>query len=218
MGFIKAYWNRRRKFWAPRYFLDFRLQLLYKLLRPRAPWLNRKAARLLAGWLRSGHCGVEWGSGRSTTWFARRARHLVSVEHDKAWFDMVGKALGAEQLTNVDHRFGPVQDARLLSCEEDRLYLAEDIAEGSMDFAFVDGILREYCATRALRLLKPGGLLIIDNANWFLPHFTYSLSSVGASGKPLNETWRRVVDEVADWRRAWTSDGVTDTAFFVRPA
>ncbi|MCK5642361.1 MAG: hypothetical protein KAJ19_16255 [Gammaproteobacteria bacterium] len=59
---------------------------LYALLRrqiwirmhPDVPWLTRQAVEILEDWLKPGYVGLEWGSGRSTLWFARRVSHLTS--------------------------------------------------------------------------------------------------------------------------------------------
>ena len=37
--------------------------------------------------------GVEWGSGRSTKWFAGKIRHLTSIEDNADWHAIVTKQL-----------------------------------------------------------------------------------------------------------------------------
>ncbi len=47
-----------------------------------------------------------------------------------------------------------------------------EIAPQSLDYALVDGSYRDECVMRALEVLRPGGMLILDNANWYIPHPT----------------------------------------------
>jgi hypothetical protein len=47
-------------------------------MHPDVPWLTRQAVEILEDWLKPGYVGLEWGSGRSTLWFARRVSHLTS--------------------------------------------------------------------------------------------------------------------------------------------
>ncbi len=71
---------------------------IYKVLHPAAPWLPPKAIKYLKSFLSENMVGFEWGSGRSTVFFARRVNFIVSVEHDKCWYDKVKLCLKNEGL------------------------------------------------------------------------------------------------------------------------
>ncbi len=201
--------------WTPRYVVDRLALLTFERQNPDAPWLTRDAVHILDGWLRRDDEGLEWGSGRSTTWFGARVRRLVSVEHDAAWHRDVRRRLDEKGLTNVDYR--------LLGTEavdgQPPAYvaIAARVEKPSFDFVLVDGVLRDACALAAIDVLKPGGLLILDNANWFLPHDTRSPASLGAHGTPT-PAWAQVARRLGAFRCLWTTNGVTDTALFVKPA
>ena len=45
---------------------------------------------------------AEFGSGRSTVWFAERVATLTSVEHDERWYEAVSAKLKERRLANVD--------------------------------------------------------------------------------------------------------------------
>ena len=49
--------------------------------------LDAQAISILASVLRPSDNGLEYGSGRSTVWFARRTTSLISVETSRLWFD-----------------------------------------------------------------------------------------------------------------------------------
>jgi predicted O-methyltransferase YrrM len=169
---------------------------------------------ILEGLLKPDDRGIEWGSGRSTAWLAQRVAHLVSVEHNPLWAERVRKLLAAANIQHiVDYRV--ITDAET----EDSPYVsvANEIPVASLDFAFVDGAtsVRYACAAAALDRIRPGGFLIIDNCNWFLPGpgVTHAPNSVSAP----RQDWENVAKLFLDWRCVWTSDGVTDTAFWIKP-
>jgi len=59
------------------------------------PWLTPKSIEFLKSFLaeRPGGKVLEFGCGGSTVWLAGHDIGLVSIEHDKAWFDEVSKEL-----------------------------------------------------------------------------------------------------------------------------
>ena len=69
---------------TPRYVYHRTRQLCYERAHPDEPWLTPAAIGLLATLLRPADTGAEFGSGRSTLWFAARVAALTSVEHDTA--------------------------------------------------------------------------------------------------------------------------------------
>ena len=56
----------------------------------------------------------------------------------------------------------------------------------------MDGDFRDHAALMAIPKVKSNGLLIVDNANWFLPSETKSPSSVRQNEKCKTVTWEAV--------------------------
>ena len=48
--------------------------------------------------------GVEFGSGKSTAFFAQHLRHLTSIEHHKGWHEKVQAWMKERNISNVDYR------------------------------------------------------------------------------------------------------------------
>src|SRR5207237_10388742 len=110
------------------------------------PWLKPRAIELLSELLLPSDIGIEWGSGRSTAWFARRLKHLVSIEDNKEWYDIVNQRLAEQKLSNVTyhHAAPPPEDDSASGSEY--VMLCSSIPDRSLGFALVDGSAREYCA------------------------------------------------------------------------
>ena len=202
---------------TPRYLYDRTRQLFYERAHPDDPWLTPTAIRLLSRLLRPADTGAEFGSGRSTLWFAARVAGLTSVEHDARWHEIVATRLKERGLGNVDYILAP--DDQPMERGGDSAYAraALGFGDASLDFALVDGHYRDYSAKYLLPKIKPGGLLIIDNVNWYLPCQSKAPNSRTVATGPAPGAWAEVGRELAGWRTIWTSSGVWDTAIFIRP-
>jgi predicted O-methyltransferase YrrM len=207
---------RNIRHWTPRYILDRSREKFYRASHPDTAWLTPAANAFLDSWLRKEDLGLEFGSGRSTLWFARRVGMLDSVEHQAGWHARVSEMLAEAGLENVRYHLHP-RDADDNPGGSDYMRVVEGIAAQSLDFVLVDGIYREYCARAALDKLKPGGILVIDNVNLYLPCQSRCPNSVPKDGQPISPVWAEVYAVIRTWRTVWTSNGVSDTAIFIKP-
>ena len=174
----------------------------YENRHPDHPWLAPDAIAWLDQNLRPKMRGFEWGSGRSTLWFARRLAHLISIESDAAWFAQVQQKITAAGLKQVDLRFVPLEhaDADTYANHYDPLPANPaailSLPDASLDFVVVDGWYRPVCAQAALAKLKPGGLLLIDNTDWQHPPHVHV-----PTDWPLVHQSRNVLTRTSIWRK-----------------
>lgn len=208
---------RSIKHWTPGYIAARLKEIAYQRRNREMPWLTEGANQFLQTYLRPSDVGLEFGSGRSTLWFAARVGKLVSVEHDRDWYGRVSESLAQKKLLNVDYRCleGDVNDARVMEAEIQAI--ANQFEAGHFDFVLIDGVCRDICAREAIRIIRPGGLLIIDNVNRHLPSDSVSPNSRSFEMGPDGALWTEIAQAVKPWRYHWTSSGVTDTAIYFRP-
>jgi len=203
---------RKFRHWTPRYIYHRLGLVVYQRRFPNAPWLTRAMVEILESWLKPSDRGIEWGSGRSTIWLAKRIGSLVSVEHNPVWYRRISAELKARGLQNVEYHL----------CEDAHEYsrLTDNFSSEAFDFCFVDGEARDHCALKAISLVKPGGILIVDNCNWYLPTPKHSFSpfSRNAEQGPYIGKWNLFLDDVRGWRQVWTTNGVTDSGLWIKPA
>jgi hypothetical protein len=146
----------RLLFTEPIFFIARIRNIIYQLLHPDRPWLTQEAVAFLIDYLTKNMIGFEWGSGRSTLWFAKRCGHLVSVEDNQSWHSSVQQMLGTRP--NVDYRYV----STIGTCDN---YAAaiEDFPDSHFDFIIIDGSCRDRCIILALPKVKRGGIIVVDN-------------------------------------------------------
>jgi len=197
-------------------------QFLFERKNPKCPWLTPDAIRALQDSLKPTDVGFEFGSGRSTIWIAKRTKFLHSVEHDASWHSIVTAQIRDNGLAEkVHYQLSPETNVVDDLMPEEHPYVAglTSAADNTLDFVLVDGIMRLTCVRLAIRKLKPGGLLILDNANRYVPNlFEEGHSTVrDFLAKPLNEDWAETCAVLSSWRGFNTSNGLSDTRFWIKP-
>jgi predicted O-methyltransferase YrrM len=200
------------------YIRDRLAVMRYQRANPEAPWLTANMIELLDCWLRPADVGLEFGSGRSTAWFASRVGRLISVEHDSQWHKKVRARLGAlGVMERVDYRL--CEDGAREAADTSYVAVAQESGPNTLDFVLVDGKCRDHCALACVDKLKPGGMLIVDNVNWYIPRDPKSRAPNSRSMDEgyQSETWQLVGEQLRSWRGIWTSNGVWDSAVWVKP-
>lgn len=135
------------------------------------PWWSFRAVRALEPRLHKGMDAFEFGSGGSSIYLASRVRSLISVEDEESWVEQVREAAAARDLRGLTVLFHPynfwntrdfASSDYLLSLENRRY-----------DLIVVDGKewsdqVRDQCFWKAEDHIKPGGLIVLDDA-WRYP-------------------------------------------------
>jgi len=102
----------------------------------------------------SGFDLLELGGGFSTEFWSARVKSVTTLETDPAWAQ-----------TLVTGNF-PNTEIRVTEAER----IAEDMTGlgRAFDAVIVDAATNRYrCAKAALQILKPGGFILLDNADWY---------------------------------------------------
>jgi hypothetical protein len=118
---------------------------------------------------------LEYGSGASTVWLARRADSVTSIEHDIGWHPVVAAQVAS--MPGVDLRLVP-PDAPADTGPGYRSFKpgwqnssfrhyveAIDQLPGLFDLIVIDGRARAACLDHAESRLAPDGMIVFDNSN-----------------------------------------------------
>jgi hypothetical protein len=118
------------------------------------PWLSYPFIAFLEPRLNKTMTVFEYGSGNSTLWFSQRVGKVVSLEHDKAWFDK----LTGKMPENVSLVFKLLQKNGAYSG-----YIEE--TKEKYEVIIIDGRDRVNCVKKSINSLSDKGVLVFDNSN-----------------------------------------------------
>lgn len=117
------------------------------------PWVTYSFIDFIADRIQKEHTVFEFGSGNSTIYYAQRAQKVVSVEHDKAWFDKISLSTPA--------------NSEMIYCELQKNGDYSKMPESlglKFDIIIVDGRDRVNCCLHSLGALTEQGVVILDDS------------------------------------------------------
>lgn len=133
------------------------------------PWYTKPFLEVLLTWDISDWDIFEWGSGNSTVWYALHAKSVTSIEYHPKWKKNIDEILKSKNLTNACVKVRQTEPYAPLYLSEGGYntpyVLAIEEDEKKYDCIIIDGMHRNACAIHCLKHLKPGGIIILDNAN-----------------------------------------------------
>lgn len=202
------------KIWTPRYLYNRISYYLFEKLNKDKPWITQDAIKILEDILQKNFIGVEFGSGRSTMWYAKRIQHLTSIEDHEGWYEEVLNQFKEANISNITYLFKNSEGIDI--AQTDYCRIMDDFKDNSLDFIVIDGKHRDILANKSLLKLKIGGVLLLDDANRYLSHKTKSPYSIKMDDYKMTPSWKNFQKEVRNWKIIWTTNGVSDTAIFIK--
>lgn len=206
-----------RTFYPP-YFYKRAKWACYQWLHPNDPWLTEDAIKILSSWLKPSDKYFEWGSGRSTLWFLERVAEVASVETDGAWFSKVEGMIKEKRIP------GKTADYTLVDLQkpdgvEKYVGVCGKYPDQYFDVILVDGAERLKCIRSAQAKVKSGGLLCLDNANWYVNSRVENISVTVIHDRncSLDSGWEEIERSLSSWRSIVTSNGITVTKIWIKP-
>lgn len=146
------------------------------------PWMNFRVVDFLMQEVKAGDTVLEYGCGGSSLFLTDRKVNLISVEHNKEWYDIVAK----NPIENCNLHLiepGPAETNNPHTDYKDPLsYQSNDAAytglsfrayasfidqfpDASFNWVFIDGRARNSCLLHAMKKVKPGGRIVLDNTD-----------------------------------------------------
>lgn len=150
----------------------------------RIPWMTFQSISLIEKKLKLGSSVFEYGSGGSTLYFLDRGAKLVTVEHDKKWFDYMSEVISYENLSNYWTAFyeppekenfkkNTSQPNSISYKSRSELFIGKtfenyvnvinQFPNEYFDFVIIDGRSRSSCLKQSVLKVKVGGYLVLDN-------------------------------------------------------
>jgi hypothetical protein len=155
------------------------------------PWITYLTIEFLEKVLTKEMRVCEYGVGGSTLFYAKRVKELVSVEHEGSWAVKVTEEMKKRNYTDWELRVvapTPHVYATPPDLADPDNYLSskteyqgmwfkeyagaiDSFPDGHFDVVQVDGRVRPSCAKHALKKIKKGGYLVVDDTH--RPHYSW---------------------------------------------
>lgn len=148
----------------------------------RYPWYTSTALKIIDTWDFEGKRIFEYGVGYSTEWFRKRGANTWGVDYDLEWANRVGSMAKSNLREYVDS-------------------IEIALVWGMFDIVVIDGAWRDECTETAIKHLKHGGFLIIDNykqksadlEHWPLTEKIIEDYSYGIHKEPEHQDWQTLI-------------------------
>lgn len=114
-------------------------------------WLPYSLLRFLDDRLSRTMNILEFGSGASSLYFSRKVKHVVSVEDDKDWYNI----LLIKKPDNLSLVLAETKDS----------YVNVQYPHLNFDLVLVDGEFREDCLFKSIEYLNGSGVILLDDTN-----------------------------------------------------
>jgi predicted O-methyltransferase YrrM len=196
-----------KKHWTLTYFLN---KIKYKIGKTKykdAPWLVFEAIDYLENEIKETDNVFEWGAGRSSIWFAKKCNSIISVEHNIKWYN---------DLVLLQQNNPKLKNLRLIYNSDNSHYekIIENYDDNFFDIIIIDGIRRLECANSALNKLKPNGLLIIDNADRYLPSNSITPMAFKNWNNLNDRRWMILENKISKYKLIRFTNGIFDTNIY----
>lgn len=117
------------------------------------PWLTYALNQILDQRLKKEAVVYEFGSGYSTLFFAKRVKHVYTVEYDRKWYEWLTNILPANTSIYFNEQDSPEYVDGILKQQE------------QFDLIVIDGRRRNKCAANALQKISSTGIIIFDDTH-----------------------------------------------------
>ena len=117
------------------------------------PWLTYSCIDFLIPRINNQVNLLEYGSGNSTLFFAKRVNHVTSIEHNHDWFKKMQKT----KSKNIDIYHKDI---------EEMVYATFPLSlKKEFDIILIDGRDRNICCVYATKLCSKIGIIILDDTH-----------------------------------------------------
>jgi predicted O-methyltransferase YrrM len=92
----------------------------------------------------------------STIWYARLGCEVCSVEDNSEWYHKIDKRINSLRGRRVNYVYADEKIEYINFCQDDT---------AGFDLIMVDGNYRSECLANSLKLVRPGGIIYLDNSD-----------------------------------------------------
>jgi hypothetical protein len=161
------------------------------------PWYNYGGINWVKSYVKKHMKVFEYGTGGSTLFYADSVAELVSVEHNKNWYDKIVRRLEKRHNAKVYLQEPEFIDNQARLTEyisktfseyqnysfEKYVRTIERYPDNYFDLVVIDGRCRPMCLSISLKKVKKGGWILFDNSERY--HYQNAINSLKCRRKKV---------------------------------
>lgn len=139
------------------------------------PWIASGAIKWLDDYLKKDMNIFEWGPGGSTIYISKKAKRVISIEHNSKWYKIISRVIKKKGILNCELILKEPQalnEKKYISSDKNYTGLSfenycktiDSFPDKSFDLILVDGRARPSCIFHALNKIKNKGYLMLDDS------------------------------------------------------
>lgn len=133
------------------------------------PLMHEFEYKFIESYLNKNDVFLEWGAGNGTIYFSNFVKKLISLEHDKDYYEIIKKTIDAYQIENIELHHVPgvkVQDQKTQRHIAFGDYIKFPIVNKlEFDKVLIDGRARKHCAISIADYISEDVLVFIHDFN-----------------------------------------------------
>lgn len=134
------------------------------LLDRKTMFMSAAESQFILSHLKDNYNVLEWGSGESTLEISKMVKSLLSIEHQKEWFNTISKSMPSNVTLVLKEPNLPYQEG--VHCgtyEEFKDYVEYPLNYGPFDIIFIDGRSRTSCASICNKISHKDTLIFVHD-------------------------------------------------------
>lgn len=187
---------------------------IWRLKEEAAPFITEGSIKFIEKRIKKTDNVLEFGSGGSTVYFAKKANKVISFEsggyivrkrklpRSLEWYTNIVKKLKELKLNNVElYLLQAYPNSEILYN-----HVLNSLPDNYFNWVFIDGANRKLCVDKTRSKLVRGGYMVIDNYDHIPPNNTMTSKEVYMKyeyvGKMMNELlkdWKSFTYDEPDW-------------------
>ena len=145
-------------------------------IKDQIPWITFEAKKWLEKYLKPDMIVFEYGSGGSTLFYQKHVKKIISIEHDRIWYEKMLKYLKKKDLFFNNYfliepekskkKDDSQSTSKVYSNMSFKKYVnsMDKYPQKYFDVIFIDGRDRNSCVKKSITKIRQDGIIILDNS------------------------------------------------------
>lgn len=145
------------EFWYRRIYSSFFYHRIYRKIYPDYPYYTPGAIKFLRKNIHKNVKVFEYGSGQSTIWWSKMCVEVHAIENNENWYQRIS--------AKADKNIAKIHFYNTQNTYDKYIDSVNEFPDKYFDIIIIDGRERVECIKKAVKHVKDGGFLVLDDSH-----------------------------------------------------